>query len=118
MQIFISKVGAPNFRQINLSILKIVHPQDGNSTLSVKGDVRTIRCCLKNIPQPHHLPRLRHDPDAGSLLPLRVPAGDAACEQLVQEGGAQLLRGGDDGLCTLNGLVDGVQHCSDGSLLR
>ena len=55
--------------------------------------------------------------DAGHVLPFGVPARDAAGEQLVEQGVAQGLGGGDDRLGALDGLVDGVQHVGDGALL-
>ena len=39
-----------------------------------------------------------------------MPAGDAAGEELVEQGVAQALGGADDRLGALDGLVDGVQH--------
>ena len=44
-------------------------------------------------------------------------AGEAAREELVEEGVAEAFGGGDDLLGALDGLVDGVEHGSDGSLL-
>ena len=46
----------------------------------------------------------------------RMPAGDATCQEAVEQGVAQLLGGGNDGLRCLYGLVDGVQHLGDGAL--
>ena len=47
-----------------------------------------------------------------------MPAGDAAGEQLVEQGVAQAFSGGDDRPCALDGVVNGVQHGGDGPLLR
>ena len=44
-------------------------------------------------------------------------AGEAAGEELVEEGVAEAFGGGDDLLGALDGLVDGVEHGGDGALL-
>ena len=61
------------------------------------------------LPHPHNLPPLRYGPDAQRLLPFRVPAGDPAREEIMQQGVPQVLRGGDDRLGTLDRIVDGVR---------
>ena len=73
---------------------------------------------LRHIPQPHYIPGRWYRPNARHILPLGVPTGDVAGEQLVQQGVAQAFGGGDVGLGALDGLVDGVQHGGDGPLLR
>src|SRR6266540_1485325 len=69
------------------------------------------------IAQPNHLPISRHRPDAGYVLPLDVPAGHPAGEELVQQRLAQRFRGRDHHLGALDGLVHGVEHRGDRALL-
>ena len=45
-------------------------------------------------------------------------SGEAAGEQVVEQGVAQAVGGGDDRLGALYGVVDAVQHGGDGPLLR
>ena len=46
-----------------------------------------------------------------------MPAAQAAGQQLVEQGVAEALRGGDDLLGALDRLVDGVEDGGDGALL-
>ena len=55
-------------------------------------------------------------PEAGHVRPLRVPPGQAAGQQLVEQGVAEALRGGDDLLGALDRLVDAVEDGGDGAL--
>ena len=73
------------------------------NTLVDSCEMEWYRSNLRHIPQPHHLPARRYRAQARHVAPLAVPAGDAASEQLVEEGVSQALRGGDDGLGALNG---------------
>ena len=56
-------------------------------------------------------------PRPGTSAPLGVLAGEAAGEQVVEQGVAQALGGGDDRLGALDGVVDAFQHGGDGPLL-
>ena len=73
---------------------------------------------LSYVPKPHHVPAGGDCAEARRFLPLAVEAWDAAGEELVEQGVAEELRSGDDGLRALNGLVNGVQHGGYGPLLR
>src|SRR5438093_199385 len=69
-----------------------------------------------NVAQPHHLPAGRNRPDLRYLLPLAVPAGHAAAEQVLHERPPQRLRRLDHLLRLLNSLINGVENRGDGSL--
>ena len=103
------------------AILKVNNSDVRQTRVSIgkRGTFRKTLSTLnhRHIPQPHYIPGRRYRPDARRLLPLRVPTGDAAGEQFVEQGVAQALRGSDDGLGVLDGRVYGVQHGGDGPLL-
>ena len=56
------------------------------------------------------VPRPRH------VHPLRVPAGQTAGQQIVEQGVAEALRGGDDLLGALDRLVDAIEDGGDSAL--
>src|SRR5690606_17964819 len=72
---------------------------------------------LRHLPQAHHLPAGGDGADARARLPLRVPAGDAAREQLLEERLAHALRRRDYGLGLLDRLVDGIENGDHTQLL-
>ena len=80
--------------------------------------VNLSRSHLRHIPQAHHLPVRRDGAEARDVAELGVLAGETAGEQIVEQGVAQALGGGDDRLGALDGVVDAVQHGGDGPLLR
>ena len=55
--------------------------------------------------------------EASDLLVLFVAAGEAFGEEVVEEGVAQALGGGDNGFGAFDGFVDGVEDVGDGLLL-
>ena len=72
----------------------------------------------RDLRQTDHLPVSRDGAEAGDVAPLGMLAGEAAGEQIVEQGVAQVLVGGDDRLGALDGVVDAIQHGGDGPLLR
>ena len=55
--------------------------------------------------------------EARDLFPFGVAAGEAAGEEVVEEGVSELLGGGDQGVGGFDGVVYGVEDVGDGSLL-
>ncbi|MDE2892172.1 MAG: hypothetical protein OXN86_06710 [Chloroflexota bacterium] len=63
-----------------------------------------------HIPQAHDVPGGGDGSEASDFFPLGVATGEASGEEVVEQGVAQTLGGGDDFLGPLNRLVDGVEH--------
>ena len=68
-------------------------------------------------PSVHVFPVCGDGAEARDLLSIRCGAGEAAGEEIVEEGVPELLGGGDQGVGGFDGVVYGVEDVGDGSLL-
>ena len=105
--------------KIQVAVLHIRNAQIGNLQRSCI--FATVYCATRlhdcHIPQTHDVPAGGDGSEASDLLPLCVATGEASGEEVVEQGVAQTLGGGDDLLGALNRLVNGVKHCRDRALL-